>query len=91
MPKINEEELSKAPHYNHGQYDVFTVAEDWGLDKDAYLFSALRYIARCNHKKDAPPVVHLIKARNYLNRRIDQLLKDGVPDTKIQKDKLSGV
>lgn len=88
MPKINEEELNKAPHYNFGKLDVFTVAEDWGLDKDAYLFNVLKYIARCYRKKDAPPVQHLIKARNYLNRRIDQLLADELRNTEVQKDKL---
>lgn len=54
-----------------GTYEVFKVAEAWGLDRDAYLFTVLKYIARAGKKDPTKLDEDLRKARNFLTRRID--------------------
>jgi hypothetical protein len=49
-------------------YEVIKVAEAWGLDKDAYLFNVLKYIARAGKKHNR--LEDLKKGGYYLNRRI---------------------
>lgn len=62
--------VSNPRHYTEGRkYEPIDVAEDWGLDKDAYLFNALKYISRAGRKGDATE--DLKKARYYLDRRIN--------------------
>lgn len=51
-------------------YEVIKVAEAWGLDKDAYLFNVLKYIARAGKKGSR--LEDLKKGGFYLNRRITQ-------------------
>lgn len=61
------------PGYYGGEdnpYEVIKVAEAWKFDQDAYLFNALKYIARPakgNHLED------LKKAVWYLERKIGRL------------------
>lgn len=52
-------------------YEVIKVAEAWGLDKDAYLFNVLKYIARAGKK--GSEVEDLKKGGFYLNRKIENL------------------
>lgn len=63
--------VNKASHYNKGKYEVIDVIEDWGLDKDAYLFNCIKYIARSNHK--GKELEDLRKAQYYLNRKVKNL------------------
>lgn len=56
-------------------YEVVKVAEAWQLDKDAYLFTTVKYIARVvgpNSKYDTEygKIEDLRKSRWYLNRRL---------------------
>lgn len=60
--------ITKAEHYNQGKYEVIDVLEDWGLDKNAYLWNTVKYISRCNHKGNY--IQDLKKARYYLDREI---------------------
>jgi hypothetical protein len=71
----NKEMVSHPSHYGGADnpYEVIKVAEAWGLDKDAYLFNALKYIGRSGKKDDNPPVQDLKKALFYLERRIKVL------------------
>ena len=61
------------PDYYGGEdnpYEVIKVAEAWGLDKDAYLFNVLKYIARPGkgrHLQD------LMQAVFYLNRKVARM------------------
>lgn len=67
--------VNKPSHYCEGRkYEPADVAEDWGLDKDAYLFSVFTYIARAGRKDDI--VQDLEKARWYLDRRIKCLKEE---------------
>lgn len=54
-------------------YEVIKVAEAWGLDKDAYLFNTLKYIARAGKKNADTLLEDLKKGDFYLDRRIAQL------------------
>ncbi len=56
-------------------YEVIKVCEAWGLDKDAYLFNVVKYIARAGIKDPAKELEDLKKAQFYLNRRIKNLEK----------------
>ena len=60
-------------YYSPDTYEVWDVADAWGLDKCAYLFNVLKYIARAGKKSKDTELEDLKKARNYLNRKIDQL------------------
>jgi len=60
------------PHYVSGRkIEPIDVIEDWGLDKDYYLASIIKYISRYNRKEGVgDPLTCLKKAAFYLNRRI---------------------
>lgn len=67
-------------HPNHyggenNVYEVIKVCEAWGLDKDAYLFNVVKYVARAGKKDIKKEIEDLSKAAFYLDRRI-KLLKE---------------
>jgi Protein of unknwon function (DUF3310) len=70
------EMVEHPPHYGgkDDPYEVIKVAEAWGLDKDAYLFNVLKYIARCGKKDDE--LQELRKGHFYLGRKITNVLKE---------------
>ena len=68
-------DVKSADPVNHPQhyggdttYEVIKVAEALGLDKDAYLFNVLKYVARAGKKGDV--LEDLEKGDFYLSRRI---------------------
>ena len=74
--------MTKSEHVNHpdhygggdNPYEVVKVAEAWGFDKDAYLFNALKYVARAGKKDPAKTAEDLKKAIWYIERRIQRLV-----------------
>jgi hypothetical protein len=67
-------------HPNHyggkeNQYEVVKVCEAWDLDKDAYLFNVVKYVARAGKKNPEKELEDLTKAMWYLNRKIENLEK----------------
>ena len=56
-------------------YEVVKVCEAWDLDKDAYLFNVVKYVARAGKKDINKEVEDLKKAMFYLNRKINNLEK----------------
>jgi hypothetical protein len=64
-------------HYGgkENQYEVVKVCENWGLDKDAYLFNVVKYVARAGKKNPEKELEDLTKALWYLNRKIENLKK----------------
>lgn len=65
-------------HYQFGEnnnYEVIKVCEAWELDKDAYLFNVVKYVARAGKKDPAKELEDLKKASFYLNRKIQNLEK----------------
>lgn len=62
-------------HYGgeNNVYEVIKVCENWGLDKDAYLFNVVKYVARAGKKDINKEIEDLEKAAFYLDRRIKLL------------------
>ena len=76
----NSEMKEMVNHPNHyggkeNQYEVVKVCEAWGLDKDAYLFNVVKYVARAGKKNKEKEIEDLKKALWYLNRKIENLEK----------------
>jgi hypothetical protein len=72
------EAVDHPAHYGgeDNPYEVFKVVEAWGLDKDAYLFNVIKYIARAGKKDTSKLLEDLKKGHAYLERRI-KLLEAG--------------
>jgi hypothetical protein len=66
MPEM----VNHPAHYGGADnpYEVYKVLEAWGLTGNAYLWNAVKYIARAGKKGAA--AVDLKKARWYLDRQI---------------------
>lgn len=62
-------------HYGGSEnvYEVVKVCENWGLDKDAYLFNVVKYVARAGKKDPKKEIEDLKKASFYLERKIKNL------------------
>ena len=63
--------VEKPQYYKDaGVYEVRKVAEAWGFDKEAYLFSALKYLGRLG-KKTADRRGDLKKSIEYLTWELE--------------------
>ena len=71
----NNEMVEHPSHYGgeNNPYEVIKVCEEWGLDKDAYLFNVVKYVARAGKKDVLKEVEDLKKAMFYLDRKIKNL------------------
>ncbi len=72
----DKKEMVNGPkHYGGADnpYEVIKVCEAWGLDKDAYLFNVVKYVARAGIKDPAKELEDLKKAVFYLERKIKNL------------------
>lgn len=61
-------------HYRFGKYEVIDVLMDW-FPSDPLLWQVGKYIARSAHKGEE--LEDLLKAQNYLNRKIKQVRQEG--------------
>lgn len=70
-----DDQVNHPAHYGgeNNPYEVIKVCEAWGLDKDAYLFNVVKYVARAGKKDPSKLEDDLKKAAFYLNRRIESL------------------
>jgi hypothetical protein len=68
---MNTEMVNGPIHYGGADnpYEVIKVCEAWGLDKDAYLFNVVKYIARAGIKDPSKELEDLKKAQFYLDNR----------------------
>lgn len=73
----NKEMVNGPAHYGGAEntYEVIKVCEAWELDKDAYLFNVVKYVARAGKKDISTEIEDLKKAAFYLNRKIKNLEK----------------
>ena len=74
----NIKEMVNGPQHYGGAdnpYEVIKVCEAWGLDKDAYLFNVVKYVARAGKKDPQKELEDLKKAIFYLNRKVENLQK----------------
>ena len=74
---MDKEMVNHPNHYGgkENQYEVVKVCENWDLDKDAYLFNVVEYVARAGKKNPEKELEDLTKALWYLNRKIENLEK----------------
>ena len=69
------------PNYYGGKdnpYEVIKVCEAWGLDKDAYLFNVVKYVARAGKKNPGKEIEDLKKAIKYLEFKINKLTSSDI-------------
>ena len=74
----NIKEMVYGPQHYGGvdnPYEVIKVCEAWGLDKDAYLFNVVKYVARAGKKDPQKELEDLKKAVFYLQRKVENLQK----------------
>jgi len=74
----NKEMVNHPSHYQFGDdktYEVIKVCEEWELDKYAYLFNVVKYVARACKKHPDKELEDLKKAAFYLDRKIKNLEK----------------
>ena len=73
---MQQNEMVNHPNHYFGEdnpYEVIKVCEAWGLDKDAYIFNVVKYVARAGKKDQAKELEDLKKAACYLDRKIKNL------------------
>ena len=75
--KVTSDMVNNPGHYGgeDNNYEVIKVSEAWGLDKDAYLFNVVKYVARAGKKDKSKEIEDLKKAAFYLDRKIKNLEK----------------
>ncbi len=75
---VPDKEMVNGPaHYGGADnpYEVIKVCEAWELEKDAYLFNVVKYVARAGKKDPQKELEDLKKAKFYLERKISLLQK----------------
>lgn len=84
MPTDKADMVSAPDHYCKGRmYQTWEVAHDWGMDKDAYMFNALKYLSRAGRKSYAGMTMEqsmymdLRKADAYIRRKLDLMDMEG--------------
>jgi hypothetical protein len=79
LPKSSES-VNHPNHYGgeSNTYEVIKVCEAWDLDKDAYLFNVVKYVARAGKKNASKEIEDLEKAVFYLNRKIQNLKNEKI-------------
>jgi hypothetical protein len=77
---ISKESVNHPNHYGgeSNTYEVIKVCEAWDLDKDAYLFNVVKYVARAGKKNASKEIEDLEKAVFYLNRKIQNLKNEKI-------------
>jgi hypothetical protein len=77
VTKMKNEMVNHPNHYGgeDNTYEVIKVCEAWELDKDAYLFNVVKYVARAGKKDQTKELEDLKKAAFYLDRKIKNLEK----------------
>jgi len=75
---MSKEMVNHPEHYGGKEniYEVVKVCEAWGLDKDAYIFNVVKYVARAGKKDSNKEIEDLKKAMFYLDRKIQNLEKN---------------
>ena len=77
---VSNESVNHPNHYGgeSNTYEVIKVCEAWDLDKDAYLFNVVKYVARAGKKNASKEIEDLEKALFYLNRKIQNLKNEKI-------------
>ena len=71
------ETVNHPSHYGGDvPHETIKCLKAWGLERDALLWNAVKYISRAGKKDPTKVVEDLKKAQFYLNRRIEDLEKE---------------
>ncbi len=72
---IGSDGSNDSAHYGGADnpHETIKCLEAWGLERDALLWNAAKYISRAGKKIDAPTLKDLKKALYYLKRRVEKL------------------
>ena len=75
QPIVGSDGSKDSAHYGGADnpHEVIKCLEAWGLEKDALLWNAVKYVARSGKKIDQPTLKDLKKALYYLKRRVEKL------------------
>ncbi len=73
--KLGSDGKSDSTHYGGADnpHETIKCLEAWGLENDAFLWQACKYISRAGKKSGATLIRDLEKASYYLGRRIKRL------------------
>lgn len=73
--KVGSDGSKDSVHYGGADnpHEVIKCLEAWGLEKDALLWNAVKYISRAGKKSETPILKDLKKALYYLKRRVEKL------------------
>lgn len=63
--------VNSPQHYSPGEHEVYKCLAAWGLEGEAFAWTACKYIARYEKKNN--PVEDLKKARWYIDKLIEKL------------------
>lgn len=69
------ERVEHPSHYNTGSIEVWDAIEDWGLD--FFLGNVIKYTARAGKKRGESAVEDLLKATEYLKKKIELIKASG--------------
>jgi Protein of unknwon function (DUF3310) len=73
MPR-QKEKVDHPLHYGGDvPHEVWKCLHAWGLDRDAYLWTTVKYIARAGRKDSEALLDDLRKAKWYLDKKIELL------------------
>lgn len=73
--KVGSDGSTDSAHYGGADnpHETIKCLQAWGLEKDALLWTAGKYLSRAGKKNSETLLKDLKKARFYLDRRIQQL------------------
>lgn len=72
------EKVEHPSHYNTGSIEVWDAINDWGLD--FFLGNVVKYTARAGKKRGESAVEDLLKATEYLRKKIELIKASGKPN-----------
>ena len=76
---VGSDGKTDSTHYGgaDNQHETIKCLHAWGLEYDALLWNAVKYISRAGKKSAATIIRDLEKAHYYLGKRIERLKEEG--------------
>jgi hypothetical protein len=77
-PKVGSDGSADSVHYGGADnpHETIKCLKAWGLEKDAFCWTAGKYISRAGKKEGATLLRDLEKANFYLGKRIERLKEE---------------
>lgn len=73
--EVGSDGSKDSTHYGGADnpHEVIKCLEAWGLERDALLWNAVKYVSRAGKKIEQPLLKDLKKALYYLKRRVEKM------------------